>query len=157
MLRKTIPLHCHCLHGHFAFLSLLLNAPRFPFRSIDSRVFPGAFLKWSATYPLCPIRQGSLDFWPICICLVSVTQIDLRSFIHLIAGVFRGMVFEAPCHVSMLGKAAFQSCERLQLMCVPSSIETIGKSCFECDARIRLLDFESWCAEYQLSAIPFIR
>jgi hypothetical protein len=38
------------------------------------------------------------------------------------------VIFESGCEVGILGESAFESCSWVRSICIPSSVETIGKS-----------------------------
>jgi hypothetical protein len=55
------------------------------------------------------------------------------------------VTFETGCGISALGESAFYGCSSLQSICIPSSVEIIGKSCFDyCDCPITLV-LEAGC------------
>jgi hypothetical protein len=53
------------------------------------------------------------------------------------------LTFESNCKVSILGESAFQNCSSLQSICIPSSIETISKSCFGGCTKLSSFKFET--------------
>jgi spore coat protein U-like protein len=64
------------------------------------------------------------------------------------------LTFEPGCQISSLGPSAFGHCASLHSVCIPSSVETISNTCFNCCASVTIvLEEGSQLADESLSAL----